>query len=121
MNAARPSIARSMALAIFSPTTTPMLPPMKPYSMAAMTAGRPSSWPVAVTTASFTPVAAAAARRRSWYDLVSLKPSGSVETRPASCSVQGPSKSIARRSAAVIRKWWPHFPQTERLAARSLL
>ena len=29
------SMARSMARVIFSPTTTPMLPPMKPYSIAA--------------------------------------------------------------------------------------
>jgi hypothetical protein len=31
----RVASARSIPLVIFSPTTTPMLPPMKPYSMAA--------------------------------------------------------------------------------------
>ena len=40
--------ARQRALdarVIFSPTTTPMLPPMKPYSMAAMTTGCPRACP----------------------------------------------------------------------------
>ena len=34
-----------MARVIFSPTTTPMLPPMKVYSIAATTTSRPSSRP----------------------------------------------------------------------------
>ena len=54
----RRSIAISMARVIFSPTTTPMLPPMNEYSIAAMTSGRPSSRPVATITASFRPVPA---------------------------------------------------------------
>ena len=37
----RSSIPFSMARVIFSPTTTPMLPPMKPYSMAATTVFTP--------------------------------------------------------------------------------
>ena len=37
MSGRRPAIARSIARVIFSPTTTPMLPPMKAYSMAATT------------------------------------------------------------------------------------
>ncbi len=48
----RASSARSMARVIFSPTTTPMLPPMKPYSIAATSASMPSMRPVAHTTAS---------------------------------------------------------------------
>ena len=35
MTGRRDDSARSMARVIFSPTTTPMLPPMKPYSIAA--------------------------------------------------------------------------------------
>ena len=35
------STAISMALVIFSPTTTPMLPPMNEYSMAATTVSIP--------------------------------------------------------------------------------
>ena len=45
-----------MARVIVSPTTTPMLPPMKPYSIAATTARRPSMSPVAETMASRRPV-----------------------------------------------------------------
>ena len=37
MTGSRRAIARSIARVIFSPTTTPMLPPMKPYSIAATT------------------------------------------------------------------------------------
>ena len=37
----RAAIARSIARVIFSPTTTPMLPPMKPYSIAATTHSMP--------------------------------------------------------------------------------
>ena len=39
----RRSSAISMARVIFSPTTTPMLPPMNVYSIAATTTSRPSS------------------------------------------------------------------------------
>ena len=38
----RRSIARSMARVIFSPTTTPMLPPMNAYSCAATIVSMPS-------------------------------------------------------------------------------
>ena len=54
-----------MARVTFSPTTTPMLPPMKVYSIAAMTVSMPSRRPVAVTTASFMPVAAMLDFRRA--------------------------------------------------------
>ena len=62
----RVASARSMPLVIFSPTTTPMLPPMKPYSIAATIASYPSMHPRATTTASFMPVAAMLAFRRAW-------------------------------------------------------
>ena len=57
-------MARSMARVIFSPTTTPMLPPMKLYSIAATDVSMPSMRPVAQTTASSMPVALAPAFRR---------------------------------------------------------
>ena len=110
-----------MPRVIFSPTTTPMLPPMKPYSMAATTTGMPSSVPLPTMIASRRPVAAWLARRRSRYGLVSVKPSGSLEESPASCSSHGPSRSDRSRSAAVMRKWCAHFGHTWRLVSRSLL
>ena len=82
MMGVRRSMARSMARVIFSPTTTPMLPPMNSYSIAAICTSMPSSRPEAVITASPRPVAARAARRRSVYALVSVKASGSVERSP---------------------------------------
>ena len=60
----RPTIARSIARVIFSPTTTPMLPPMKEYSIAATDVSMPPIRPVAVMTASFMPVAAMLASSR---------------------------------------------------------
>ena len=81
------SIARSIARVIFSPTTTPMLPPMNEYSIEAMTVSMPSSRPVAVTTASFMPVEAIVDSRRLLYGLVSWNSSGSVDTRSASWTV----------------------------------
>ena len=38
-----------------------------------------------------------------------------------SYSVQSPSNSVRSRSAAPMRKWCPHFGQTLRFVARSLL
>ena len=61
----RRSRAISMARVIFSPTTTPMLPPMNVYSIAATTTSRPSSRPDATITASFRPVLAMVFCRRS--------------------------------------------------------
>jgi hypothetical protein len=46
------SIARSTAMVIFSPTTEPIEPPMKLYSMAQITTGIPASFPSAQRTAS---------------------------------------------------------------------
>jgi hypothetical protein len=93
------AMARSMPRAIFSPTTTPMLPPMKPYSIDATTAGMPSMAPVATITASFIPVLSIDALSLDLYGLVSVKPSGSVETSSLSYSIHSPSNSIrgARR------------------------
>src|SRR2546429_651181 len=45
----------SMARVTFSPTTAPMVPPIKPNSIAHITTGRPLSWPSAVMMASFMP------------------------------------------------------------------
>jgi hypothetical protein len=57
--------ASSAPSVIFSPTTTPMLPPMKLYSIAAMTSGRLSIVPVPTMMASFRPVERIAAASRS--------------------------------------------------------
>ncbi len=51
------SQARSAARVIFSPTTEPMEPPMKRYSMAASTTGIPSTVPCTTITASRSPTA----------------------------------------------------------------
>ena len=45
-------VARSTARVTFSPTTTPIDPPMKPYSMAAISVLVPPMGATAVTTAS---------------------------------------------------------------------
>jgi hypothetical protein len=52
MKGIRSARARSAARVIFSPTTEPMLPPMKPKSMAEMMTLIPSSVPMPLTTAS---------------------------------------------------------------------
>ena len=65
MTGCRRSIARSMARVIFSPTTTPMLPPMNPYSIEATIAGWPSIAPDATIIASLRPVDSMLAFRRA--------------------------------------------------------
>ena len=81
-----------------------MLPPMKPYSIEPTTTGSPSIVPDAEMIASFSPVPSMPAFSRDLYGLVSVKASGSVETRSRSCSTQSPSNSIRSRSVALIRK-----------------
>ncbi len=56
---------RSIARVTFSPTTTPIEPPMKAYSMAPITVRRPPSSPIAETSASYESVFALPARSRS--------------------------------------------------------
>ncbi len=60
-----PSSARSMPRVTFSPTTTPIEPPMKPYSIAPMIVRRPPIVPWAETSASQESVLALPARSRS--------------------------------------------------------
>ena len=91
MSGRRPAMARSIARVIFSPTTTPMLPPMNEYSIAATTVSMPLIRPVAVITASLRPVAAMLASSRLWYGLVSVNLSGSVDVSPWSYSCHSPS------------------------------
>ena len=110
-----------MARVIFSPTTTPMLPPMNEYSIAAISVSMPSMVPVPQMIASLRPLVCCALRSRCEYGLVSMKFSGSVDASSRSCSTHGPSKSIARRSAAPNRKWCEHFGQTCMLPSRSFL
>ena len=97
----RSAMARSMPRAIFSPTTTPMLPPMNPYSIDATTVSMRSRAPDATMTASFMPVLSMPALSRDLYGLVSVNSSGSVDTRSLSNSVHAPSNSIRSRSAGV--------------------
>ena len=59
------AVAFSMARVIISPTTAPMEPPMKEYSMALTITGLPSSLPRALMTASFRPVSCCERFRRS--------------------------------------------------------
>jgi hypothetical protein len=82
-----------------------MLPPMKPYSIAATIAGMPSSVPDPTMTASLRPVVLMDSASRSRYAFVSTNWRGSVDRSPASCVVHCPSsKSMRRRSAADMRK-----------------
>ena len=61
----RSSTARSMQRVTFSPTTTPIDPPMKAYSIAPTIVLRPPIAPTAETTASKESVLALPARSRS--------------------------------------------------------
>jgi hypothetical protein len=63
MSGARAFSAAFAARAIFSPTTEPIEPPMKPKSMTAIATGIESISPVPVMTASALPFASAAAIR----------------------------------------------------------
>ena len=96
----RRSSAISTARVIFSPTTTPMLPPMKAYSMAATTTSRPSRRPVATITASLRPVALIVAE--AGRDILRVVMNGSFEVRSEKGSTQSSSNSAAQRSAGAI-------------------
>ena len=112
--------ASSAARVTFSPTTAPIDPPINLNSIEQQITGRPSSFPSAVSIASLTPSFLRASWMRCLYGLVSVKPSGSVETSSASCSSQSPSSSSnSSRRFARIRKWKLHFGQTSQLASRS--
>ena len=73
--------AISMPRTIFSPTTTPMEPPMKLYSIAATTVSMPLIRPTPTITASFWPVDFCVFARRDLYGLVSVNFSGSFDVR----------------------------------------
>ena len=70
-----------MALAIFSPTTEPIDPPIKAKSIAAITKSLPKDLPTAVLTASFNLVFSCAAFNLSGYFLVSSNFKGSLEVK----------------------------------------
>ena len=119
---ARRSSASSMPRTIFSPTTTPIEPPMKPYSIDATTASRPLIRPMPTITASFCPVDFCVAASRALYGLVSVKVSGSFDVRlGAISSHRSSSNRILRRSVLFSRKWCAHLPHTCRFLMRSLV
>src|SRR5580692_4121886 len=113
------SIAISIARVTFSPTTAPIEPPINPNSIEQQTTGLPFSCPSAVITASFIPNFFCASLILFAYGLVSTNFSGSVETIPASCSVQRPSSSNSSRCFEFILKWNWHFGHTSRFSSRS--
>jgi hypothetical protein len=101
----RLSPAASMALRhSFSPTTLPMLPPMKPKSRTASTQGWEAIAAVPATIASFSPVFACASRTRSRYVSRSLNSRGSSGRNAGQRSSNVPgSASWATRSRAPMR------------------
>ena len=113
MNGSLRRAASSRARVTFSPTTEPILPPMKAKSETAITACQPAMRPTPVITASCSPVRSCARASRSGYGIWSEKRSGSMETssRFTSSKVSS-STSMFRRSAADIGKWCPHCGQT---------
>ena len=118
----RSSPAASSALRqSFSPTTLPMLPPMKPKSMTASTQGVPSMLALPVTIASVRPVLACASRTRSGYGSRSVKRSGSSVITIDHSSWNEPSSTSWRmRSRAPSRRWKPQTGHTLRLSRRLL-
>ena len=94
-----------MPRTIFSPTTTPIEPPMKLYSIDAITASAPLILPTPTMTASFCPVDFWVAARRDLYGLVSVNFSGSFDARPGAISShRSSSNSVFSRSVALSRK-----------------
>jgi len=105
----------------FSPTTLPMLPPMKPKSITASTHGVPSMLAMPVTIASVRPVLACASRTRSGYGSRSVNRSGSSDITSDQSSWNEPSSTSCRmRSRAPRRRWNPQTGHTLRLARSSL-
>jgi len=113
--------ARSMARAMVSPTTHPMLPPINANSMTLRTTLCGPRLPRAFITASLRPVSRRAFSSRSRYGLMSTNSSGSVDTSSRSTSSYPGSSRLAMRLRASRRRWCPHFGQTWRLASRSAL
>ena len=86
-SARRSAIATSIERATFSPTTEPMLPPMKKKSMTVRLAGLPSIVATPAIAASFCPVSRCAVFRRSGYRMrASRNSSGSAASRSANRS-----------------------------------
>ena len=96
--------ACSMARATFSPTTQPMLPPMKPKSRTAITAGLPPMEQAPVTTASVRPVRRWSRKIRCLYDTLEEKDSGSrdVTLRFVSRNVPGSARESIRSRAVML-------------------
>src|SRR5215470_12331913 len=112
------SMASSIARASFSPTTEPMLPPRKPNSNTASTAGWPPIEPMPQMTASSVDVFWFAARTRSRYFLVSLKFSGSVvDAGSFEERETGLAEALARRDAERIVALRAHAPAAFHLGA----
>ena len=89
------SDALSMSLVIFSPTTEPILPPMKSNSNTAAMAFVPFRSPSPHTTASFCGRAFCANLSLSLYRFVSLKSSISTGSSLVSNSVKLPSSKVS--------------------------
>ena len=114
------SRASSIARVMTSPTTAPMLPPMKLYSIALMMTSRPFNLPRALMTASVSPVSSCAFFSRSEYGFRSTNFSGSVEARLSLKVSYSPSSNrFASRVRASMRKCLPHFGQTFWFSSRS--
>ncbi len=116
------SRARSINRVTFSPTAEPIEPPMKSMSIAPAKTRWSPTLPRALTIASGKPETSRACVSRSVYGLLSTNSSGSIEITSASSSSYFPSsKSIAKRSRAPMRKWWPQCRHTCSASSRSRL
>ena len=103
-NGSRRLAARSIARATFSPTTQPMLPPMKPKSSTARTEGLPPMEQVPVTTASDRPVRLWSRNSRCLYDTLAEKDNGSSDEtlRFVSRNVPGSARESIRSRAVML-------------------
>ena len=111
-----------MARVIVSPTTTPMLPPMKPYSIAATTVRRafdePGGRDNGVAEAGLPASGGESRDVRLGVSELERVERDELAVVLLELAVVEDARS---RSSADSRKWWAHFGQTCRLAARSLL